>query len=703
MMLSLGIITFCLLAEGVCELKYTRETMPGAEYYDGKKLNVPVSHKTGKAIVERWARQSISTILSSIANERLVFISQSEHLNEFHRNQLFKCSNRAENLQEHAKCVVDAIDAKSQQTTSSNLIARRLNKLNKLKSKSWKASVLGSFLDTYSSEDDSENAVTDQDQRRQGRIKRNVRKRTKYSLISERDQLSSLGIVGKFFSRAAKLLKNKDADQSWGTLTSEVEGIQRNYKATNIFERTLLDRFESIGKLSTQLMKRKNAKKKRKETLQKLGIPEDAFDVSASHEKDNQERVQAVRLLREAIKLAMVVSGHNYSTIRNKTLRVGSPRFLSIVPEEANDTLSFFSPSLFSLHDQGKASEALLSIPSVVRAFDKDYEEWMNFVLETSGVFDIIKLIKEKGLGKIRLHLENLPRGIDDQPMYFTKENLTEMFGNESRRKAEFFESLSKDLTRQQLKDFKRKGFSILTKDQLNTVYGESSPFSDPSSLKKFSSMSHEEVHQRLLSDLRKLAKPVNTEGVLSRRKRQVIQPVRILSPILFAEEYNKYGAGLILSPVLFTSIFFSPTILGPYILSPYMFIPTVFSPRVLSPVIVSPSGFAPFVLSSLVMRPTIMSPQVLNPVILCPLVLTPFIMSPTVLSPLILTPFALCPVVLRPTALRIILLSPYVLSPAWRSPSYLVMVLLSPRAFSPALNSTGTASSVILSPSAFS
>lgn len=35
----------------------------------------------------------------------------SRDLNEFHRNKLFKCSKKAENVHEHARCVVAALDA----------------------------------------------------------------------------------------------------------------------------------------------------------------------------------------------------------------------------------------------------------------------------------------------------------------------------------------------------------------------------------------------------------------------------------------------------------------------------------------------------------------------------------------------------------------------------------------------------------------
>ncbi|VDM13277.1 unnamed protein product, partial [Wuchereria bancrofti] len=38
-------------------IQYTRETMPGAQYYDGKKLNIPISKEAAVELIERWIHQ----------------------------------------------------------------------------------------------------------------------------------------------------------------------------------------------------------------------------------------------------------------------------------------------------------------------------------------------------------------------------------------------------------------------------------------------------------------------------------------------------------------------------------------------------------------------------------------------------------------------------------------------------------------------
>ena len=48
----------------------TRENMPGAKYYDGKKINIPISTEAGYDMYHRWAIQGISSLMSAIAQKQ---------------------------------------------------------------------------------------------------------------------------------------------------------------------------------------------------------------------------------------------------------------------------------------------------------------------------------------------------------------------------------------------------------------------------------------------------------------------------------------------------------------------------------------------------------------------------------------------------------------------------------------------------------
>ncbi|OZC05100.1 hypothetical protein X798_07929 [Onchocerca flexuosa] len=50
-------------------IQYTRETMPGAQYLDDKKLNIPISKEAEIKLIERWTHQAISSIMASIATQ----------------------------------------------------------------------------------------------------------------------------------------------------------------------------------------------------------------------------------------------------------------------------------------------------------------------------------------------------------------------------------------------------------------------------------------------------------------------------------------------------------------------------------------------------------------------------------------------------------------------------------------------------------
>ncbi|VDK27520.1 unnamed protein product [Gongylonema pulchrum] len=70
-----------------------------------------------------------------------------------------------------------------------------------------------------------------------------------------------------------------------------------------------------------------------------------ARKVEQQEEVKRKEVLEISKLFRDAVKLAMVAGGDNRTDITNKTIKVASPRFLSIVPdEENNDRVSLLMP-----------------------------------------------------------------------------------------------------------------------------------------------------------------------------------------------------------------------------------------------------------------------------------------------------------------------------------------------------------------------
>uniref|UniRef100_A0A1I8E8K9 Uncharacterized protein n=1 Tax=Wuchereria bancrofti TaxID=6293 RepID=A0A1I8E8K9_WUCBA len=342
------------------------------------------------------------------------------------------------------------------------------------------------------------------------------------------------------------------------------------------------------------------------------------------------------------------------------------------------------------MHDKGKGLEALTSIPELLKVADnRDYEEWLNFIIEASGTND-----EKDELDWLPPGYKSMPRGIDGQPMFFTKENVTEI-DPELARKVELFENLTHSLTLKQLMDFNTTGFSMMTPKQLMMFYGPQSPLNDSKALDFFLSLSEDDMHRHILNDIRNMAK-MNSSLKIRRKRRQ-----NILIPLSFNNStFYPITKPSVLSPVIFSPVLFSPSIFGATLLSPNAFLPTLLSPALLSPAILSPSALSPIILSPLVISSGILSPGALVPTILSPSALSPGILSPSILSPVIMSPFVLNPSIFSSSILTALVASPFALSPSFFSPSYGSALIFSPYAFSPLLNSTGKAVTLLFSPS---
>ncbi|KHN83393.1 hypothetical protein Tcan_05449 [Toxocara canis] len=402
---------------------------------------------------------------------------------------------------------------------------------------------------------------------------------------------------------------------------------------------------------------------------------------------------QNMRLLKEAVRLASVIARNNKSVADDAQIRFGSPKFFALSEENSKNEVDFLSPSLFALNNN---ANALLNLKEVINSTNNnDYKELLNFIMEVTGVTDAVEAIKDN---ETKLNGAYM-RGVDNQPMYFTKKNISNIFGDYERQKVEIFERLTNDLTAKQLDDFSTTGYSILTKDQINYIYGPRSPYNHTQALQTFSTLDEQAIRMYLLRNIRNIAS--NDPNLSKRSKRTAV-----LSPDIqkmYLNTVTDLSPPVVFSPALLTANVNSPAVFGVVILSPTLFVATIQSPRLLSPVILSPAALSRIILSPLVMDPLILSPGALLPFVLSPQALSPAVLSSSVLAAQILSPFVLNPVILSPGALNALVLSLFLLSPFMFSPLYFNALILSPHAFSPSINSTGSNVSLILSPSAFS
>ncbi|VDK54880.1 unnamed protein product [Gongylonema pulchrum] len=165
---------------------FKRARIPGAQYYDGKKLSIPVSTEAGIQLYERWVHQGISGIMSAVAKQR------AAKLNEYERSRLYQCSKVAENIYQQAQCVSRVIDANSRPVLTEK--RRWPHKFNKLLIDRCKETIGVSLHAGHLS----------------FRTRRSVVSRKNVQLYAEYEHITPLGIVGKYLSKTVKIMKNKD-------------------------------------------------------------------------------------------------------------------------------------------------------------------------------------------------------------------------------------------------------------------------------------------------------------------------------------------------------------------------------------------------------------------------------------------------------------------------------------------------------------
>ncbi|WKX96111.1 hypothetical protein Q1695_012513 [Nippostrongylus brasiliensis] len=674
-------------------------------YKDGNVLKIPLNETSTDELLDKWLNQAVSGLMAAVASGRL------DQLDSFEREDVHRCSKQAHSVPEHARCVVKVLDntrhikrrpktIKKKKVNAAQPVRAAEKPVSYLKKKPTKTAktthirqhkpVVYSKYRKYAKPTKKEDWVGSF---RLARAKRSIQvvNRSSYDIYTP-DSDTFISKIIRQMTKTVRKFKNKEGTESW---------------------RSAVDRIKLLGDEAKEQKRRRNALKKRLRmmmdntpnemqdprkplALKKLLMEDEALSMKKQLADEKREEVRVpMKVVRESIKLALMISGKNVSDFDKKTLKLVSPRFMSLVPDQdENELFNLLSPSLFSLHQEGNEIENTFSLPQLMKQLpNKDQEAWLDFIVEAAGVTDAVDMTEKKQ----REMKDKEMRALDGTPLYFTKENVTDKFGDIERRKIETFEKLDKSYTKRQKDDLDTQGFSMLNTEQLETLYGPDSPYNKSDSLRLFRNLRrmHDDPHHLVEKDIRLMAE---AQKFQMRREKEIV-----LSPFVLTS-LNLVGATLstpiILSPLVLSPITLSPVVLGPIILSPWVFVPLILSPRVLAPLILNPLVFSPIVLSPLVLHPLILVPGVFNPIVLSPMVLSPLILSPQVFTPVILSPMVLNPLILNPMAGSPLVLSPFVLSPIICSPQYLFAVVLSPYALSPLISSKLIASEVILSPS---
>ncbi|KAK0427199.1 hypothetical protein QR680_010110 [Steinernema hermaphroditum] len=636
-------------------------------------------------MVRHWLNQGYTSLFSAFANKRVHLLTNEE------KREVNKCTNQALAMNQNARCVLKVMELTNGRTHKPKK-ERNLDKYSKRVGAAQPKRLKFKDPETRSSQTPNKSKMRKNDwvgSFRVFRTKRstkraNVVRKSSYNLISKNENESSFGEVGRRLTKTLRILKNKDNDDTWQQTLRKLSQKAKEMRIQEKFKKTIEKKFRT--KDANTIF----------EDDDPLDPADDLFPnlESMSGRKETKALKGAMNFARDGVKLGMMLTKQNITGFDKKTLRISSPRFLSIVPEEnPENTVNILSPSLLSLHNEGEGVENLTSVPKLMNGFkSEEREQWLNFIIEASGVSDSIQkmdAVKETPTGR------QLPRDQKGKPYYITKEQAGRFLGSLEERKIDVHLRLKRSYTPEQIKEMNTTGYTSLNKEQIHIMYGPDSPYHCNETYVKFMNLSKEDMEQHILENVR-MAAEMDSFNV--REKDLIASPV-VLTPVIGPAGAKIASQPMILSPVLLSPLIEAPAVFGILVLTPWLFVPVILSPRLMGSLILSPFVLSPVVLSPLMMHPVILSPGVMDPLILSPMAMVPFILSPLVMCPGVLSPLLLTPFILTPGVMSPFILSPMLLDPMIYSPQLLFGVILSPYALSPIIHSPFALTQIILSP----
>ncbi|EFO95132.1 hypothetical protein CRE_09236 [Caenorhabditis remanei] len=643
--------------------------------HDGNKTIVKISEEATYQLIQKWVDQAASGFMSALMSTKL----QDKRLKPRHISQHNNCTKTASNVTEHARCVVIILNRLDDQR-------RKMRKYKKLKFRRSR------FRRSLRVRRDIMHSLTEEKELV-------IKQKERYELKGKKEMTSPFSLIAEHLTNLVREKKNKEKEpkKKWQTVVNEIK-----------------DELDRIKKKKKDREDFKNIFSKYSRTMKMLGLdPKLAFEragmeslgeeISSANDtgklsEEEKALKKPLMMIRDGVKLGMMLMGQNVSNFDERKIALMSPQFMSVLPDErSNDTVNLLSPSVFALHENGTELDQMLSLSKAMRFLSENgHDEWMNFVLEASGVTEAVEKMRhderKEEMDAFRKHFLN-EKG---QPMYFTKQNVSEMYGEYETSKIDSMEALHKSMSAAQMHEMNTTGYAIMTSYQISQFYGPGSPYNDSHAYNNYRDLRRNDIPDILENNIHRMAREEQAFKV-ARQKDVVLSPLLFTWIVLAPKTASQ---PIILSPLVFSPLILSPSALGPLILSPWIFSPLILSPRVLAPIILSPTIFSPIILSPLALSPLILSPAVADPLILSPFVLTPFILSPLVMVPLILNPFCLSPLLGVPNTLSPLILSPFVLSPFVLSPPFVNAFVLSPYVLSPIVLSDGLLFTAVLSPS---
>ncbi|EPB66528.1 hypothetical protein ANCCEY_14382 [Ancylostoma ceylanicum] len=161
--------------------------------------------------------------------------------------------------------------------------------------------------------------------------------------IRKESQVSPLALLAKKLIHTVRTFKNKNKDyKSWQTIVGEIKEEGKKLKQKQKAKKMLSERFDLFKRtLRDEGMD--------KAMMKKMNVldddDDDDLDAMMFKAKEQEETMSTedkmmqapVKLIREGLKLGMMMTGRNVSNFDRQNVKLISPRLLSLVPEEVDE------------------------------------------------------------------------------------------------------------------------------------------------------------------------------------------------------------------------------------------------------------------------------------------------------------------------------------------------------------------------------
>uniref|UniRef100_A0A183CLD1 Reverse transcriptase domain-containing protein n=1 Tax=Globodera pallida TaxID=36090 RepID=A0A183CLD1_GLOPA len=525
--------------------------------YDGRALTVPMDLDGTLELYQHWMDQAFTGMFAAVANQKITKSNTNV------REKMERCSKQVTDVISHANCLSKLLrgefetkkagDFKNKMQRKPRLDIYKakdrpkigLQNLNKFPLKLQKNLLDKKYGEKFAEEDLQHHRI-----RRQNNKKSEifvVKTAPKYFLRERTVQMSPLGAVAQLLTKSLMAAKNKTEPMEWQNtvekirLTSKRRKSARKQKLASENEplKQFVQKAMDPGQIPfgdmDEILERGNRTEIR-QIIRQAKRQKSARSNAKNGGKMDADKL--VQLVRQGVTLGFALAGENTTGWDEKTMRIASPRFLSVVAEDEmaskNETLSLLSPSLFSMHDDGQGIEKSASLPSLFRQLNlRDQQQWLNLIMEAAGINEQAKKMTDEVereendisdspkmteknatkfnamdlLKKSRGMYEKEIRGEDGQPLYFTRQNVTERYGEFEGRKIDLWEKFMGTFSEKQNKELNRTGFVPMRAEQLRLIYGVQSPFNDSEALHRLASLNESQIRHGMERDIHNIAR----------------------------------------------------------------------------------------------------------------------------------------------------------------------------------------------------